>query len=82
MWHPWSLSRRVAYLAIVPQVPYSILSLIFIACCIVGSHSCPRPSYVPLTTALPSSQGYITGASLYLYLTDRFGFGLVSLSTR
>ncbi|KAM5539257.1 hypothetical protein V8D89_007130 [Ganoderma adspersum] len=54
-WNDGTSGPLVPRLQEVYHVPYSILSLIFIACCI----------------------GYITGATLYLYLTDRFGFGLM-----
>ena len=44
------LLRRVADLAATMQVPYSILSIIFIAGCIVRFPSFPRPSCTPLIT--------------------------------
>ena len=44
------LRRRVADLATMMQVPYSILSIIFIAGCVVRFPSFPRPSCMPLTT--------------------------------
>lgn len=50
------------------------MSIIFILNCLVGNSS-HRSSTV--LTGL--SKGYIIGASTYLYVTDRFGFGRVSV---
>ena len=57
-----------------PQVGYTVVSMIFIANYIVRLLRAHGARY----HSLYYLQGFVTGAVLNVWLTDRFGFGTVS----